>query len=119
MENAIMAITLGQPDQMKCAPEQAAIAFAHAYAWLDRGKDLNLLTLYERRLQRAFIEDFKLLEMIQAQRHQRELAEARTPTRLAPQSRETAPPPEEPEFVFSNRPPAAPVAVPSPPGIAA
>jgi hypothetical protein len=120
MENAIMAITLGQPDQMKCEPEQAAVAFAHAYAWLDRGKDLNLLTLYERRLQRAFIEDFKLLEMIQAQRFQRELAEARNPTRLAPQqSREAAPPPDEPEFVFSNRPPAPAVAVPSPPGIAA
>ena len=119
MENAIMAITLGQPDQMKCEPEQAAIAFAHAYAWLDRGKDLNLLTLYERRLQRAFIEDFKLLEMIQAQRFQRELAEARNPTRLTPQSREAAPLPDEPEFVFSNRPPAPAVAVPSPPGIAA
>ena len=121
MENAIMAITLGQPDQMKCEPEQAAIAFAHAYAWLDRGKDLNLLTLYERRLQRAFIEDFKLLEMIQAQRFQRELAQAaaKVHTRLTPQSREAAPPPDEPEFVFSNRPPAPAVAVPSPPGIAA
>jgi hypothetical protein len=100
MENAIVAITLGQPDQMKCEPEQAAIAFAHAYAWLDRGKDLNLLTLYERRLQRAFIEDFKLLEMIQAQRHQRELAEARTPSRLAPQSRKAAPPPTNPNLFF-------------------
>ena len=121
IENAIIAITLGQPDQMKCEPEQAAIAFAHAYAWLDRGKDLNLLTLYERRLQRAFIEDFKLLEMIQAQRFQRELAEAaaKVHTRLAPQSRAAAPPPDEPEFVFSNRPPAPAEAVPSPPGIAA
>jgi len=122
MENAIMAITLGQPDQMKCEPEQAAIAFAHAYAWLDRGKDLNLLTLYERRLQRAFIEDFKLLEMIQAQRFHREQAEAaaraaaaKVPTRLTPQP----PNHEEPEFVFSNHPPAASAAVPSPPGIAA
>ena len=122
MENAIVAITLGQPDQMKCEPEQAAIAFAHAYAWLDRGKDLNLLTLYERRLQRAFIEDFKLLEMIQAQRFHREHAEAaaraaaaKVPTRLTPQP----PNHEEPEFVFSNHPPAASAAVPSPPGIAA
>jgi hypothetical protein len=122
IENAIMAITLGQPDQMKCEPEQAAIAFAHAYAWLDRGKDLNLLTLYERRLQRAFIEDFKLLEMIQAQRFHREQAEAaaraaaaKAPTRFTPQP----PNPEEPDFVFSNRPPAPAVAVPSPPGIAA
>jgi hypothetical protein len=86
------------------------------------GKDLNLLTLYERRLQRAFIEDFKLLEMIQAQRFHREQAEAaaraaaaKVPTRLTPQPHNH----EEPEFVFSNHPPAAPAAVPSPPGIAA
>jgi hypothetical protein len=101
MENAIMAITLGQPDQMKCAPEEAAIAFAHAYAWLDRGKDLNLLTLYERRIQRAFQEDFRLLQEIQERRHQRELAEA--------QAAAAAPPPPakrrlEPKVVFSTRP---------------
>jgi hypothetical protein len=117
MENAIVAITLGRADMMKCDVEEAAIAYSHATAWLDRGKDLNLLTLYERRLQRAFIEDFKLLEMIQAQRFQRELAQAaaKVSTRLTPQP----PPPNEPDFVFSNRPPAPAVAVPSPPGIAA
>jgi hypothetical protein len=103
MENAIMAITLGQPDQMKCAPEEAAIAFAHAYAWLDRGKDLNLLTLYERRIQRAFQEDFRLLQEIQERRHQRELAEAQAAAAVP------APPPPakrrlEPKVVFSTRP---------------
>jgi len=103
MENAIMAITLGRPDQMKCAPEEAAIAFAHAYAWLDRGKDLNLLTLYERRIQRAFQEDFKLLQEIQERRHQRELAEAQAAAAVP------APPPPakrrlEPKVVFSTRP---------------
>jgi len=99
MENAIMAITLGQPDQMKCAPEEAAIAFAHAYAWLDRGKDLNLLTLYERRIQRAFQEDFKLLQEIQERRHQRELAEAQVAVAPPPAKRRL-----EPKVVFSTRP---------------
>jgi hypothetical protein len=98
IENAIMAITLGQPDQMKCEPEQAAIAFAHAYAWLDRGKDLNLLTLYERRLQRAFQEDFKLLQEIQERRHERELAEAQAVAPPPPAKRRL-----EPKIVFSTR----------------
>jgi hypothetical protein len=76
IENAIVAITLGQPDQMKCDNEEAAIAFAHAYAWLERGKDLNLLTLYERRIQRAFQDDLALLEKLQERRFRSEYARA-------------------------------------------
>jgi hypothetical protein len=76
IENAIVAITLGQPDQMKCNNEEAAIAFAHAYAWLERGKDINLLTLYERRIQRAFQEDLALLEKLQERRYRWEQARA-------------------------------------------
>src|SRR6185503_15010034 len=72
IENAIVAITLGQPDQMKCYNEEAAVAFAHAYAWLERGKDINLLTLYERRIQRAFQEDLALLEKLQERRFRSE-----------------------------------------------
>jgi hypothetical protein len=77
IENAIVAITLGQPDQMKCDNEEAAIAFAHAYAWLERGKDLNLLTLYERRIQSNFKNDLALLELLQSQRRGREEQAAR------------------------------------------
>jgi hypothetical protein len=102
IENAIVAITLGQPDQMKCNHEEAAVAFAHAYAWLERGKDLNLLTLYERRIQRAFQEDFKLLQEIQERRHQREQAAADA---AAQAQVEPARPPRrlEPKCVFSTR----------------
>ena len=107
IENAIMAITLGGPDTMKCDVEEAAIAFSHAQAWLDRGKDLNLLTLYERRLQRAFMEDLKLLEQIQERRRQREQAEAEAAAQHA--TRFTPQPPQrpqrrEPKIVFSTRP---------------
>jgi hypothetical protein len=76
IENAIVAITLGQPDQMKCDNEEAAVAFAHAYAWLERGKDINLLTLYERRIQRAFQDDLALLEKLQERRFRSEQARA-------------------------------------------
>jgi hypothetical protein len=96
IENAIVAITLGQPDQMKCDVEEAAVAFAQAQAWLERGKDLNLLTLYERRLQRAFQEDFKLLQELQERRRQLEqLATPVAPPRPAK--------PREPKLVFSTR----------------
>jgi hypothetical protein len=114
IENAIVAITLGRPDQMKCNHEEAAIAFAHAYAWLDRGKDLNLLTLYERRIQRAFQEDFRLLEQIQERRRQREQAAAQA----AAQAQAEPPRPArrlEPKCVFSTRPKHRRVPAPSPP----
>ena len=80
IENAIVAITLGEPDRMKCNHEEAAVAFAQAQAWLDRGKDLNLLTLYERRLQRE--QSAAALP----------IAPPRPPKRL------------EPKLVFSTRP---------------
>jgi len=103
IENAIVAITLGQPDQMKCNHEEAAVAFAQAQAWLERGKDLNLLTLYERRLQRAFQEDFKLLNEIQERRHNREqaAADAAAAQPVAPPRPAKRP---EPKIVFSTRP---------------
>jgi hypothetical protein len=97
IENAIVAITLGQPDQMKCDVEEAAVAFAQAQAWLERGKDLNLLTLYERRLQRAFQEDFKLLQELQERR--RQLEQVATPVALPRPAK-----PREPKLVFSTRP---------------
>jgi hypothetical protein len=114
IENAIVAITLGQPDQMKCDNEEAAIAFAHAYAWLERGKDLNLLTLYERRIQSNFKNDLALLELLQSQRRgreeraAREAAEQAQAEAAAQQVQAPAPPPLrrrlEPRTVFSTRP---------------
>jgi hypothetical protein len=119
MENAIVAITLGRPDQMKCDSEEATIAFAHAYAWLDRGKDLNLLTLYERRIQSNFKNDLALLELLQSQRRGREEQAAREAAEQAAAAQQAqaadaeqvpAPPPSplrrrlEPRTVFSTRP---------------
>jgi hypothetical protein len=90
MENAIVAITLGRPDQMKCDSEEAAIAFAHAYAWLERGKDLNLLTLYERRIQSNFKNDLALLELLQSQRRGREEQAAREAAEQAAAAQQAA-----------------------------
>jgi hypothetical protein len=117
IENAIVAMTLGQPDRMKCNHEEAAVAFAQAQAWLDRGKDLNLLTLYERRLQRAFQEDFKLLNEIQQRRFQREQAERLAAAQMP--RRFTRPERPEPTLDFSTRPQAPKVTVWSPPAMAA
>jgi len=125
IENAIVAITLGQPDQMKCDNEEAAVAFAHAYAWLERGKDINLLTLYERRIQRAFQEDLALLEKLQERRFRSEhlraqqaaaqaaaaqqaAQEAATEEAAAEEAEERSQPGRgrrlEPKCVFSTRP---------------
>jgi hypothetical protein len=122
MENAIVAITLGRPDQMKCDSEEATIAFAHAYAWLERGKDLNLLTLYERRIQSNFKNDLALLELLQCQRRGREEQAAREAAEQAAAVQQVqaeaateaeaaaVPPPApprrrlEPRTVFSTRP---------------
>ena len=120
MENAVVAITLGRPDQMKCESEEATIAFAHAYAWLERGKDLNLLTLYERRIQSNFKNDLALLELLQCQRRSREEQAAREAAEQAAAAQQAqaeadtdavpAPPPPnplrrrlEPRTVFSTR----------------
>jgi len=99
IENAIVAITLGQPGQMKCNHEEAAIAFAHAYAWLERGKDLNLLTLYERRIQRAFQEDFRLLQEIQDRRRALEQAATQAVVAAQPAAAKRL----KPKCVFSTR----------------
>jgi hypothetical protein len=104
IENAIVAITLGQPNQMKCDHEEAAVAFAQAQAWLHRGKDLNLLTLYERRLQRAFQEDFRLLQEIQERRLQREQAAADAAAAAQPVAPPRPAKRPEPKLVFSTRP---------------
>jgi len=121
MENAIVAITLGRPDQMKCDSEEATIAFAHAYAWLERGKDLNLLTLCERRIQSNFKNDLALLELLQSQRRGREEQAAREAAEQAAAAQQAqaeeeddqqvqapspAPPRRrlEPRTVFSTRP---------------
>jgi hypothetical protein len=116
IENAIVAITLGGPDQMKCNHEEAAVAFAHAYAWLERGKDINLLTLYERRIQRAFQEDLALLEKLQERRFRSEQARAQQAAAQAAAAQQAAqkaasekaearrPRRLEPKCVFSTRP---------------
>jgi hypothetical protein len=90
IENAIVAITLGRPDQMKCDHEEAAVAFAHAYAWLERGKDLNLLTLDERRIQRAFQDDLALLEKLQERRFRSEQARAQQAAQEAAAAQQAA-----------------------------
>jgi len=136
IENAIVAITLGQPDQMKCDNEEAAVAFAHAYAWLERGKDINLLTLYERRIQRAFQEDLALLEKLQERRFRSEhlraqqaaaqaaaaqqaAQKAATEEAAAEEAEERSQPGRgrrlEPKCVFSTRPRHSRLPVSSPP----
>jgi hypothetical protein len=53
-----------RPNRKRHRLEQANVAFAHAYAWLERGKIINLSSFDERRIQRAFQDDLALLEKL-------------------------------------------------------
>ena len=116
IENALMALTVGSPDKTHCDVEDAAIALAHARVWLERGKELNLLTTYERRIQRNFKENLATLQQLQAIRHKQEeaalhaAAVAEVEARMHPR-----PVRREPKFVFSTRPKHPKVPVYSPP----
>src|SRR5579872_2974053 len=47
IESNLFAIGLDQPDEVLSGHPEADIALAMARVWLDSGKDLQLLTLYE------------------------------------------------------------------------
>lgn len=49
---------------------QVDAALAPSRAWGERQKDLNLLTLYESRIQRNIDKNYALLEKLQQQRHE-------------------------------------------------
>jgi hypothetical protein len=68
MENAIFAIGLGEPDTVTAHHEEIDAAFAHARVWLEQGKSLNLLTLYESRIQRRVEKNMAMLRQLQQDR---------------------------------------------------
>ena len=92
MENAQQAEALAQPVVHHCDHEQADVALEYSRIWKECGKQLDLLSLYERRLQRNFNDNVKLLQETQDRRK----AEQKQP---APSK---APAPSRPKFVFSK-----------------
>ncbi len=68
IESNIFAIGLSHPDINVAGQEEVDIALASARVWLERGKDLQLLTLYESRIQRRVEKNLALLRQLQQQR---------------------------------------------------
>ena len=68
MENAMQAETLAHPVIRHCEHEQADVALEYSRIWKESGHQLDLLSRYERRLQRNFNETQKNLQEAQDRR---------------------------------------------------
>lgn len=68
IEEAIFAMGLAEPDTHTAGHDEIDEAFAHARVWLSEGKNLQLLTLYESRIQRKLEKNIALLRQLQQDR---------------------------------------------------
>ncbi len=68
MENNILARALNQPGDLLSDNPEVDSALAKAEVWLDEGKELQRLTLYESRIQRRIEKNIALLRQLQADR---------------------------------------------------
>ena len=62
------AVSISEPDKIITEHPQVQTAFAQAVAWAADSKNMNLLSLYEGRIQRRVEKNMKLLRESQAQR---------------------------------------------------
>ncbi len=70
MESNIFALGLSHPDTAITGNEESDIALAQARVWIERGKDLELLSLYESRIQRRVERNLALLRQMQNDRRE-------------------------------------------------
>ncbi|MGA2119738.1 MAG: hypothetical protein ABSH56_33950 [Bryobacteraceae bacterium] len=69
IEGSIFAIGVGQPTHGTSGNPQVDVALAQARVWLSEGKNLQLLSLYQHRIQRRVEKNKKMLDDLQQQRH--------------------------------------------------
>ena len=112
IENAIVAIGLAGSDAITASHPEVSTAFARARIWLDKGGNLNLLSVYEGRLQRKVEKNMKMLHELQDRRQaalNQAVEEAALLMELAESKGETFDPERDiplasmpPGFVFST-----------------
>jgi hypothetical protein len=68
IDNSTFAIGLSGPEQYIAHHEEIDAAFSQAVAWASNAKNLNLLTLYEGRIQRRVEKNIALLRQYQQDR---------------------------------------------------
>ncbi len=98
IEANIFALGVNRYGHVATGNEESDTALAMARVWLERGKDLDRLSLYEGRLQRKVEKNLNLLRQLQKDRRE---AAAKLPEIQQPHA-----PSRDSEFVFSR--PAAP-----------
>jgi hypothetical protein len=113
IDNSTFAIRLGGPDQFTAHHEEIDAALAQAVAWASDAKNLNLLTLYEGRIQRRVEKNLQMLKQLEAERKaalQQAVEEAKLLVQLAASKGETYDIESEfpsealpPQFDFSTR----------------
>jgi len=92
IEGSIYAIGVGQPSHGTSGDPQVDVALAQARVWLSEGKNLQLLSLYQHRIQRRVEKNKKMLDELQQQRQaalQRVAEEVSLLTQLAESKGET------------------------------
>ena len=92
IEGSIFALGVGQPTHGTSGNPQVDVALAQARAWLAEGKNLQLLSLYQHRIQRRVEKNKKMLDDLQQQRQsalQRVAEEVALLTQLAESKGET------------------------------
>ena len=112
IEGSIYAIGVGQPSHGTSGDPQVDVALAQARVWLSEGKNLQLLSLYQHRIQRRVEKNKKMLDELQQQRQaalQRVAEEVALLTQLAESKGETYHPERDlpraalpPQFDFSK-----------------
>jgi hypothetical protein len=68
IESAVVVRGLNEPDDAVSGNEQVDVALAQGRVWKEQKKDLNLLTLYESRIQRRIEKNIALVLQLQQNR---------------------------------------------------
>ncbi len=68
IESAVLVRGLNNPDDAISGNEQVDVALAQGRVWNEQKKDLNLLTLYENRIQRRIEKNIALVRQLQQDR---------------------------------------------------
>jgi hypothetical protein len=68
IETNFFASGLNEPDQVVSHNEDVDVALAQVHVWMANAKNLNLLTLYQGRIQRQIDKNVALLRQLQQER---------------------------------------------------
>jgi hypothetical protein len=68
IENTIFAMGLGTDDEIGGLAPEIADTYSQAHTWLNSGKDISLLGLYQHRIQRRVEKNMQMLRELQQER---------------------------------------------------